>query len=50
MSREAYVYTNVVILGQLLNTQYIKVCSKTRDYKKSRVFNNALVCGDVKLL
>ncbi|CDO49204.1 hypothetical protein BM1374166_01539 [Bartonella tribocorum] len=49
MSREAYVYTNVVVLGQILNTQYIEVCSNTRDYRKSRVFRDALVCGDVKI-
>lgn len=34
MSGEVYVYTNVVVFGQILNAQYIKVCRDTRDYRK----------------
>ncbi|WP_273717868.1 MULTISPECIES: hypothetical protein [Bartonella] len=49
MSGEAYVYTNVVVLGQILNAQYIEVCRNTFDYRKARVYNNVLVCGDVKI-
>ncbi|WP_142416547.1 hypothetical protein [Bartonella massiliensis] len=48
-SGEVYIYTNAVIFSQVMNAQYIEVCSDTCDYREARVYRNALICCDVKI-
>ncbi len=50
MSGDVYVYANVVFFDQVLNTQCFEFYGDTRDCRKARVYNDALVYGDVKIL
>ncbi|WP_375628799.1 MULTISPECIES: hypothetical protein [unclassified Bartonella] len=49
MSGDAYANANAVFFDQVLNAQCIEFCGDTRDFRKARVYNDALVCGDVKI-
>ncbi|WP_375646149.1 hypothetical protein [Bartonella sp. TT29SHDZB] len=49
MSGDAYVYANAVFFDQVLKAQCIEFYGDTRDCRKARVYNDALVCDDVKI-